>query len=251
MEPKTKDVDLRDKTCDGKSKLEAMDGASHGCVYDDLFSPATTKVASELCFDTVVEFLERRYHDKMLENDALRMRLICTRANSALKLAFVIMTITHEQALHDQVFEGCTDDGILAKVHEYRRLLSIVARSSFESLFTEANDPAIVGRFLQVCKLGWCMDRVSLANFCDFFGARIKVAKENKIAGLDDMPTKLRLSKTPFDYENLSYPSLATQTDLDEAARRIRTGGPYKDGVPGGNWIAKPKSLSPNPFGFV
>jgi hypothetical protein len=149
------------------------------CLYDELFSGEMAAQSIEECFSAVLDFVKRNYCQVMHSRDWSRATFIAEKGNSAIKLAFMLLVETHEQAIHDQIVLGCANEETQKKAHVFRRLLCIATRSLFETPFDEDNAPSLVSRYLQVCHLCWTsMDHAALENFCDFFSSRTKIRRK-------------------------------------------------------------------------
>lgn len=173
------------------------------CVYDELFSDdmGVARGAIEACFRGLYQMIVRNYTGLLSAQDVGRLITIRDRGDIAAHLAFFLTAIVHEHALRDEILAMTRgDESVKDKILAYHRLLSIATRSLYETAFTDANAPVLVGRFLQICTIAWrCLDAATITNLADGFGAR-----STKQVVADNMPP------------------MSTTAQLDEVASRIR-----------------------------
>jgi hypothetical protein len=159
------------------------------CLYDEVFgadgNAEACRRSIETTFTAIHDYALRHYGSDYSRRDMFHCRLIVEKGNLALKLAYVLLILTHEKSLRDvvagQAAVAAAESGVVEdreharKLMMYYRVLAIATRSLFETAFDETNARDFVSLFIQLCAVAWlCMDSAAMSMFCDQFSSRCK-----------------------------------------------------------------------------
>jgi hypothetical protein len=147
-------------------------GKEGRCMYDDLFTEETSRDAIKKVREDILAYGMRNYGAHLKKRDAERIRDQTERGGYAAHLLFVILMLTHNAALREQI-EDTADPEVIDKVKGFYRVMAIATRSIYVSPFTERSVRRMALGVIRFCFMAWrCFDADGMARLCDWYSAR-------------------------------------------------------------------------------
>jgi hypothetical protein len=157
------------------------------CLYDDIFPVPWGDMrydgrALDAYYRSVRGFCVRHFAGEFNKLEQSNAKLIDTRGNRAAHLAFVLLMLTQEECLRDEVWFTAVGRSRrrhlpreeARKLLMYYRVMSIATRSLFETPYDETNARAFLSGFIEVCSAWVTMDSAAMSMYCDFFASAYK-----------------------------------------------------------------------------